>query len=143
MWFISLTFQSGIHDSTPRVKIWTTWIGMLIWCVGFFFEAVGDYQMALFQSKPDTKGKVMSEGLWRYTRHPNYFGDFCIWWGIYLVGASMQSWWTIGSPLLMSFLLMKVSGVTLLEDDIEERRPEYAAYKRSTNAFFPGPASDG
>ena len=85
----------------------------------------------------------MNEGLWRTTRHPNYFGDFCIWWGIFLLCANANSWWTIGSPLLMSILLLKVSGVTLLEGDIEERRPEYAQYKRNTNAFFPGKPSNG
>ena len=81
----------------------------------------------------------MDRGLWRFTRHPNYFGDFCVWWGLFLVAAPAGSWWTIFGPLLMSFLLLKVSGVSLLESDIEERRPEYAHYKQRTNAFFPGP----
>lgn len=140
MWFISLTFQLGMHEGGTSLS-WIAWLGIFVWCVGFYFESVGDYQMARFKARADSQGSVMSEGLWRYTRHPNYFGDFCVWWGIYLVSASTNSWWTIASPMMMSFLLMKVSGVTLLEGDIEERRPEYAAYKKRTNAFFPGPAN--
>ena len=81
----------------------------------------------------------MDCGLWRYTRHPNYFGEFCVWWGFFLIALAGGGWWTIVSPLLMSVLLMKVSGVTLLEKDIGERRPEYCDYKARTNAFFPGP----
>jgi steroid 5-alpha reductase family enzyme len=79
----------------------------------------------------------MDRGLWRFTRHPNYFGDFCIWWGFYLMALSAGAWWSVAGPLLMSLLLMRVSGVTLLERDIGERRPEYVKYVRRTNAFFP------
>ena len=77
-------------------------------------------------------------GLWRYTRHPNYFGEFCVWWGFYLMALAAGGWWALFSPLLMSVLLMKVSGVTLLEKDIGERRPAYRDYIARTNAFFPG-----
>jgi steroid 5-alpha reductase family enzyme len=80
----------------------------------------------------------MDRGLWRYTRHPNYFGDFCVWWGIYLVAAAGGAWWTILSPVLMSALLIRYSGAGLLEKTITRRRPEYALYIRTTNAFFPG-----
>ena len=80
----------------------------------------------------------MNTGLWRYTRHPNYFGEFCVWWGFYLIALSAGGWWAIVSPLLMSVLLLKVSGVTLLEKDITERRPQYRDYIARTNAFFPG-----
>jgi steroid 5-alpha reductase family enzyme len=83
---------------------------------------------------------VMDRGLWRWTRHPNYFGDFCVWWGLSAIALSAGAWWSLVGPLLMSVLLMRVSGVTLLEKDIGERRPEYADYIRRTNAFFPGPA---
>ena len=141
MWFISLTFQSGIYWSQTSMIGWFAMLGIAIWGIGFFFESVGDFQMARFQARSDSDGKVMNEGLWRYTRHPNYFGDFCVWWGIYLIAANANSWWTIASPILMTFLLLKVSGVALLEGEIEERRPEYAKYKRRTNAFFPGPVS--
>jgi steroid 5-alpha reductase family enzyme len=81
---------------------------------------------------------VMDRGFWRYTRHPNYFGDFAVWWGLYLIAASAGGWWSFAGPMLMSLLLMRVSGVTLLEKDIGERRPQYADYIKRTNAFFPG-----
>jgi steroid 5-alpha reductase family enzyme len=82
---------------------------------------------------------VLDTGLWRYTRHPNYFGDFCIWWSFYLFALASGGWWSLVSPLLMSVLLLKVSGVAMLESTIGDRRPEYAEYIRRTNAFFPGP----
>ena len=111
---------------------------LALWIVGFTFEAVGDYQLARFKSDPANRGRVMESGLWRYTRHPNYFGDLCVWWAFYLFAVAAGGWWSILSPLLMSFLLLKVSGVAMLERTITERRPEYAAYMNRTNAFFPG-----
>lgn len=141
MWFVSLTFQSGMHGSQDGGSLyWLDWIGIAIWSVGFFFEAVGDYQMARFKADPSNKCRVMDRGLWSLTRHPNYFGDFCIWWGIFVIASASGAWWTILSPILMSVLLLKVSGVSLLESDIEERRPGYREYKNKTNSFFPWPA---
>ena len=113
-------------------------IATALWLVGFTFEAVGDFQLARFKRDPSNTGRVLDSGLWRYTRHPNYFGDFCIWWAFYLFSFAAGGWWTVLSPLLMSFLLLKVSGVAMLERTIGERRPEYASYVRRTNAFFPG-----
>ncbi len=115
----------------------------LLWLTGFVFEAGGDYQLARFKARADSKGRVLNTGLWRYTRHPNYFGDFCIWWSFYLFAVASGGWWSIASPLLMSLLLLKVSGVAMLENTITERRPQYADYIRNTNAFFPGPARTG
>ncbi len=112
---------------------------LLLWGVGIVFEAGGDYQLARFKSDPGNAGKVLDTGLWRYTRHPNYFGDFCIWWSFFLFALAAGGWWTIVSPLLMSFLLLKVSGVAMLERTIGNRRPQYADYIRRTNAFFPWP----
>ena len=117
-------------------------LGVLVFAVGLFFETAGDYQLARFKADPDSKGKVMDRGLWRYTRHPNYFGDFCVWWGIFLVAAAGGLWWTVFSPIVMSILLLRVSGVALLEKTIQRRRPEYADYAARTNAFFPGPPKD-
>jgi steroid 5-alpha reductase family enzyme len=114
-------------------------LGAALVLVGIGFETVADLQLARFKADERNKGKVLDQGLWRYTRHPNYFGDFCVWWGLYLIAASAGGWWTIFSPLLMSLLLLRVSGVTLLEKDISERRPAYADYIARTNAFFPGP----
>jgi steroid 5-alpha reductase family enzyme len=109
-----------------------------LWLVGFVFEAGSDYQLSRFKRDAANKGRVLNTGLWRFTRHPNYFGDFCIWWAFYLFAVAAGGWWTLLSPLLMSFLLLKVSGVAMLEKTITERRPEYAEYIRRTNAFFPG-----
>lgn len=141
MWFISMTLQSGMFYSGVAEIGWIECLGVLVWTVGFFFETVGDWQMAKFKSNPESEGRVMDRGLWRYTRHPNYFGNFCIWWGLFLIAANANSWWTVVCPALMSFLLLKVSGVSMLESDITDRRPDYAKYKQTTSAFFPMPVS--
>ena len=105
---------------------------------GLFFEGVGDYQLARFKADEANRGKVMDRGLWHYTRHPNYFGDFCVWWGIFLVAAEARpAWTTVIGPLVMSILLLRVSGVALLERTIVKRRPEYAQYIERTSAVFP------
>jgi steroid 5-alpha reductase family enzyme len=114
-------------------------VAALLWVIGFVFEAGGDYQLSRFKADRPNKGRVLDTGLWRYTRHPNYFGDFCIWWSFYLFAVAAGGWWSIVSPVVMSFLLLKVSGVAMLERTISKRRPEYAEYIRNTNAFFPGP----
>lgn len=114
-------------------------VGAGMWLLGFSFESVGDWQLARFKADPANAGAVMDTGLWRYTRHPNYFGDACVWWGLYLIAADAGAWWTLFSPLLMTFFLLRVSGVALLEKTIGERRPAYAAYVRRTSAFIPWP----
>lgn len=138
LWIVGLPIQMAAATSSP--SSWNVWdvCGVLLWSIGIFFETVGDWQLASFKSAPANRGKVMRKGLWRYTRHPNYFGDFCVWWGIYLIAAAGGAWWTVISPLIMSILLMRISGVTLLESTIQERRPEYADYRKTTNSFFPG-----
>ena len=108
-----------------------------LWLFGMLFESVSDYQLARFKSSAVNQGKVMDKGLWRFSRHPNYFGEFCIWWAFFLFAVSSGYWWSILSPLLMSILLLKVSGVSLLESTIAHRRPEYAKYIETTSAFFP------
>lgn len=113
--------------------------GAALAAFGIAFEAIADRQLARFKSGPASAGAVMDRGLWRYTRHPNYFGEFCVWWGLYFVAVAAGAWWTIFSPLLVTALLLRVSGVTLLEKDIGERRPGYREYVTRTNAFFPGP----
>jgi steroid 5-alpha reductase family enzyme len=139
-WFISLPVQLAQHAGTPPLSSWPVAAGTLLWAVGLFFETVGDLQLSRFKKDSASRGQVMDRGLWRYTRHPNYFGDFCVWWGLYLVALGSQAtWMSIGSPLLMSFLLMRVSGVPMLERTIGKRRPGYAEYIRRTSAFFPMP----
>jgi steroid 5-alpha reductase family enzyme len=139
-WVISLPLAGGIGSDAPLGPL--DWAGVALWTVGMVFEAGGDWQLARFKADPANAGRVMDRGLWRYTRHPNYFGDFCVWWGFFLVALSGGAWWSIAGPLIMSFLLLRFSGVTLLEKDIGERRPAYADYVRRTNAFFPGPRRD-
>jgi steroid 5-alpha reductase family enzyme len=135
-WIISLPLLAAILSRAPIGIV--DLAGAALWGVGFTFEAGGDWQLARFKSKAANQGEVMDRGFWRYTRHPNYFGDFCVWWGFYLMALSAGAWWTFIGPAVMSILLLRVSGVTLLEKDIGVRRPKYAEYVRRTNAFFPG-----
>jgi steroid 5-alpha reductase family enzyme len=110
-----------------------------LWSIGFVFEAVGDVQLTAFIRDPSNKGTTLRTGLWRYTRHPNYFGDAAQWWGFWLIATAAGAWWTVFAPLIMTFLLVRVSGVGLLERTIAERRDGYAEYMRSTSAFIPLP----
>ncbi|MBS0205843.1 MAG: DUF1295 domain-containing protein [Planctomycetes bacterium] len=139
LWIVSLPIQAAIVAAESKPPGTLDLAGLTLWSLGLFFESVGDYQMAGFQADPGNAGRVMDRGLWRLTRHPNYFGDFCVWWGLYLIASSGGAAWTIFSPLLMSFLLLKVSGVTLLEQTITDRRPDYAAYQARTSSFLPWP----
>jgi len=136
-WLISLPLLGAIAGA-GRPLGWLDALGVALWLVGLVFEALGDWQLQRFKSDPANAGRVMDQGLWRYTRHPNYFGDFCIWWGLYLIALSAGAWWSVVGPVLMSVLLLRFSGVALLEQDIGDRRPQYASYIRRTNAFFPG-----
>lgn len=112
-------------------------MGVLIWLVGFFFEGVGDYQMLEFKKKPEHQGKIIMHGLWTYTRHPNYFGETTMWWGLYMILLSVPGGWSaIISPLLITILLLKVSGIPMLEVKYEGRA-DWEQYKKRTNAFFP------
>jgi steroid 5-alpha reductase family enzyme len=135
-WIISLPLLGAVLGASPLRML--DFAGMGLWLVGFAFEAGGDWQLSRFKADPANQGQVMDRGFWRFTRHPNYFGDFCVWWGLYCMAASAGAWWAVIGPILMSILLMRVSGVTLLEKDIGERRPKYSDYIRRTNAFFPG-----
>lgn len=112
-------------------------IAVVIWFIGFSFETLGDWQLARFKANPDNKGKVLNTGVWRYTRHPNYFGDAAQWWGFFLIAVAAGAWWTIYAPLLMTGLLMKVSGVVLLEKTLVKTKPQYKEYIETTPAFFP------
>lgn len=116
---------------------WLDLCGVLIWLCGFSFEAIGDFQLLRFKSNSGNRGKIIQSGLWRYTRHPNYFGEATLWWGIFLIAVSTPyGAIAIISPLLIDFLLLKVSGIPMLEAKYEGN-PEFEAYKRRTNAFFP------
>jgi steroid 5-alpha reductase family enzyme len=138
MWIVSLPVQVAMVDGgDPTVLVW---VGIAVWAVGLFFETVGDWQLRRFKADPANAGRVMDRGLWRYTRHPNYFGDFTVWWGIFLAAiATVGHVWTIVGPIVMSTLLMRVSGVPMLERSLAKRRPGYEEYVARTSAFFPRP----
>lgn len=136
-WVVSLPLLAAINSTAPLG--WLDATGVALWLMGMVFEAGGDWQLVRFKRNPANQGKVLEAGLWRYTRHPNYFGDFCVWWGLFLIALAAGGWWSVAGPIVMSMLLLKVSGVALLEKDIGERRPAYRDYVRRTNAFFPGP----
>jgi steroid 5-alpha reductase family enzyme len=139
-WIVSAPFLPGMAAARP-LGVFDA-VGAALALFGIFFEAIGDAQMARFRADPKNAGQVMDRGLWRYTRHPNYFGEACVWWGIWLMAMGGAGWsgaWSVVSPLLMTWLLLKVSGVRMLEADIGERRPAYREYIARTNAFVPGP----
>ncbi|HUV91862.1 MAG TPA: DUF1295 domain-containing protein, partial [Anaerolineales bacterium] len=114
MWIISAPLLAAQSNPNPARLIWLDYLGAILWGIGFFFEAVGDWQLARFRANPDNKGKLLNSGLWYYTRHPNYFGDAAQWWGFYLIAAAAGGYWTIFSPIIMTLLLRRVSGVTML-----------------------------
>lgn len=125
--------------STPTASMpFLAFLGVAVWIIGFLFESIGDEQLDAFIKKPENKGKIMQYGLWKYTRHPNYFGEMTMWWGMWIlaVGVSWVYWWTILSPLLITFLLLKVSGVPLLEKKWDGNE-EFEVYKSKTSAVFP------
>jgi len=140
LWVIGLALQMGVLRPGPPHWTWLDAAGSVAWVAGFFFESVGDWQLARFKSDPANKGRTMNKGLWTYTRHPNYFGEFLMWWGVYLVALSnADNWWTFLSPVILSLVLTKMTGIALTEAAILEKRPQYRAYMASTSAFFPLP----
>jgi steroid 5-alpha reductase family enzyme len=137
-WVVSLPVQGGQVPADPDGLVLLDYVGIVVWATGLAFESIGDWQLARFKADPANQGEVMDRGLWRYTRHPNYFGDFLVWWGLYLVAlATVDAWWTVVGPLVMSVLLIRVSGAALLERSLHKRRPGYEDYVRRTSAFFP------
>ncbi len=136
MWVISAPLTAA-HLGAAANLTWLDFIAVPVWAIGFFFEAAGDWQLARFKANPANKGKVLNTGVWRYTRHPNYFGDATQWWAYYLVALAAGAWWTIFSPIIMTTLLLRVSGVTLLEKTLKEERPGYQEYVETTSEFIP------
>jgi len=145
LWIISAPLLAAQVSATParlvlsKVEGLTVldFVAIAVWAIGFFFEAVGDWQMARFKANPANKGQVMRTGVWRYSRHPNYFGEATMWWAYYLVAAAGGGLWTIFSPFLMTLLLLRVSGVALLEKSLKETKPKYKDYVETTSAFVP------
>lgn len=134
-WVVSAPLMAAVASPAPWNALDV--LGLALAAFGLIFESVADAQLARFRSQASNRGRVMDRGLWRLSRHPNYFGECCLWWGLWLVAAAAGAWWTVLSPLLITVLLLKVSGVPLLEDDLSRRRPGYAEYVRRTPAFVP------
>jgi steroid 5-alpha reductase family enzyme len=138
LWFVALPVLVAVRATQPATLTVIDAFGTLLFAVGFGFEIVGDYQLARFKADVSNRGTVLDRGLWRYTRHPNYFGDATLWWGIFAIAASTPGGWlTVLSPSLMTLLLTRVSGVTLLEDGLKVSKPAYRAYIARTPPFFP------
>jgi steroid 5-alpha reductase family enzyme len=139
-WLVALPLLWSARADGPASIQVTDAIGLGLFAVGLSFEAIGDWQLMRFKGDPANRGRVLDTGLWRYTRHPNYFGDATLWWGLFLLTAATPgAWLTVGSPLLMTVLLLRVSGVTLLEPRLTATKPAYADYVRRTSAFIPWP----
>jgi len=137
MWVISTPLLAAQLRPLPDRLIWLDFLAVLVWLIGFFFEAVGDYQLTRFRANPANKGQVLQTGVWRYTRHPNYFGDATQWWAYFLIALAAGGWWTIFSPIIMTTLLLRVSGVALLEKSLAVEKPGYKEYVEKTSAFIP------
>ncbi|MEO5974975.1 MAG: DUF1295 domain-containing protein [Ilumatobacteraceae bacterium] len=137
MWVVSLPLQLGQVDEQPSLGFLSI-VGSVVWLVGFLFESIGDLQLAKFKENHQNEGKVMQTGLWKYTRHPNYFGDCVVWWGLAIVGSesTLGRFGFIGAAV-MTLLLLKISGMVFLEKTIVRRRPDYVAYQIATSPFIP------
>ena len=134
---ISLTLL-GVNFNTQNNDLsWLDFLAIFIWLIGIVFEAGGDYQMTKFKKNPENKGKVLNTGFWKYTRHPNYFGDSTVWWAYAIFSIAAGSYWTVVGSIIMTFLLLKVSGVALLEKSLKAGKPEYHEYIKKTNSFLP------
>ena len=137
LWIISSPFLMAMSSPSAKLQV-LDYVGIALFAIGFFFEAVGDWQLTQFKKNPANKGKVLQTGLWGITRHPNYFGDALLWWGFFCFSLSNPSGWQyVFSPLFMTFLLMNVSGVALLEQKLNKTKTDYQAYRERVPAFFP------
>ncbi|WP_435106773.1 DUF1295 domain-containing protein [Nocardiopsis synnemataformans] len=147
VWLVAMPVQVAVHTGAPLLgspQVWLAVAGAAVWLLGFVFETVGDAQLARFKRAPANSGRIMDRGLWAWTRHPNYFGDACVWWGLFLVALS-GSWWvllTLPAPVVMTYLLTRGSGQRLLDEHMAGR-PGWAEYARRTSAFVPMPPGRG
>jgi steroid 5-alpha reductase family enzyme len=138
LFIVCLPAQAGQMASAPELGLLAA-LGTAVTLIGILFEAVGDAQLNAFRANPANRGTVLDTGLWRYTRHPNYFGDTCTWWGLWLIAAEAGAWWTVVGPILLTWLLTRLSGVPMLERALTRSRPGYADYVARTSSFFPLP----
>ena len=136
-WVVSASLHAAILGSAALGILDV--LGAALVAFGILFESIADAQLGAFVRSPESRGRVMDRGLWRFSRHPNYFGECCVWWGFWLFAIAAGGWWSLVSPLLITVLLLRISGVTLLERDIGERRPQYSEYVARTSPFLPLP----
>ena len=137
LWVISAPLLAAQYRALPGYLTIFDFLGVAVWLVGFFFEAMGDFQLSRFKARTENKGKVLDKGFWKYTRHPNYFGDSAVWWGYGLICLSAGSYLPVLGSILMTALIIKVSGVALLEKSLKDQKPQYREYIEKTSAFFP------
>jgi steroid 5-alpha reductase family enzyme len=137
MWLISAPLLGAQYYKLSSSLGIADYIGIVLWITGFCFETIGDLQLARFKGDPSNKGRVMDKGLWRYTRHPNYFGDSAVWWGYGFLCMASESFLPVLGSILMTALIIKVSGVSLLEKSLKEQKPQYKEYIDKTSAFLP------
>lgn len=137
-WAIALGLQYGQVSELPARLTLFDFAGVIIWTAGFIIESIADWQLSVFMKHPENKGKIMNTGLWRFSRHPNYFGESLIWWGIFvIVLATPWGIWTIISPLLITYTLLRITGVSLMEEMEFSNNPDYQKYVSTTSAFIP------
>jgi len=140
IWFVSLPVQIGQVYTAPTGLGWGAWLGTALWAVGFFFETVADHQLTQFRAAPDSKGTILSTGLWKYSRHPNYFGELCVWWGLFLIACDNPlGFLTIIGPIMYTYLIVNVTGQRTLEKKLVRERPGYQAYMEQTSGLIPMP----
>ncbi len=138
-WTVSIPLQASMLNGFNCSLGWLDVLGTLCFLFGVVIETIADQQLRQFHRDGKNRSQVLNRGLWRYSRHPNYFGECLVWWGLGLIGVAASNLWSFIGPVLMTALLLRISGVTLLEETIEDRRPGYREYKQTTNAFFLGP----
>lgn len=137
LWVISLPILGSIASQAPLGFF--DILGMVVFLIGLTIESIADNQLSLFRAVPANKGHVLDTGLWRYSRHPNYFGEAVLWWGLYLIAVSAAAYWAIVGPILITFLLLRFSGVPMLEEGLSASRPGYSEYIKRTSSFLPWP----
>ncbi len=142
LWIVSWPLAAAISEPSPSSLALLDYVGLAVFGAGFLIEIAADAQLARFRSDPANAGAVLDRGLWRWSRHPNYFGDALVWWGLFLIAAATGAWWTVVGPLLLTGMLLTVSGVPLLEKRQLATRPGYAAYVERTSSFIPLPPRD-
>jgi len=135
--FVSLPLLGTNLQSVSNDLNWLDYLGFVVFIIGFVFEAGGDFQLARFKKNPSNKGKVLNTGFWKYTRHPNYFGDSAVWWSFGIFSIAAGSYWPVIGSVAMTLIIIKVSGVSLLEKSLNDTKPQYREYIRKTSSFLP------